>query len=77
MTSLEIIKNNLIEKILATKNEQILETLNQMLDSSNENDFVTFTQDQIEILNLSETDISLGNLISEADLNKRDSKWLS
>lgn len=77
MTSLEIIKNNLIEKILATKNEQILETLNQMLDSSNENDFVTFSQDQIEILNLSETDISLGNLISEADLNKRDSKWLS
>jgi archaellum component FlaF (FlaF/FlaG flagellin family) len=77
MTALEIIKNNLIEKILATKNEQILETLNQMLDSSNENDFVTFTQDQIEILNLSETDISLGNLISEADLNKRDSKWLS
>ena len=76
MTSLEIIKNNLIEKILATKNEQILETLNQMIDSSNENDFVTFTQDQIEILNLSETDISLGNLISEADLNKRDSKWL-
>jgi archaellum component FlaF (FlaF/FlaG flagellin family) len=77
MTALEIIKNNLIEKILATKNEQILETLNQMLDSSNENDFVTFTQDQIEILNLSETDISLGNLISEADLNKRDSKVLS
>jgi archaellum component FlaF (FlaF/FlaG flagellin family) len=76
MTSLEIIKNNLIEKILATKNEQILETLNQMLDSSNENDFVTFTQDQIEILNLSETDISLGNLISAADLKKRDSKWL-
>jgi hypothetical protein len=77
MTALEIIKNNLIEKILATKNEQILETLNQMLDSSNENDFVTFTQDQIEILNLSETDISLGNLISEADLNKRDSMVLS
>jgi archaellum component FlaF (FlaF/FlaG flagellin family) len=77
MTSLEIIKNNLIEKILATKNEQILETLNQMLDSSNDNDVVTFSQDQIEILNLSETDISLGNLISEADLNKRDSKWLS
>jgi archaellum component FlaF (FlaF/FlaG flagellin family) len=77
MTALEIIKNNLIEKILATKNEQILEILNQMLDSSNENDFVTFSQDQIEILNLSETDISLGNLISEADLNKRDSKWLS
>jgi hypothetical protein len=77
MTALEIIKNNLIEKILATKNEQILETLNQMLDSSNENDFVTFSQDQIEILNFSETDISLGNLISEADLNKRDSKWLS
>lgn len=77
MTALEIIKNNLIEKILATKNEQILETLNQMLDSSNENDFVTFTQDQIEILNLSETDISLGNLISEADLNKRDSKVIS
>jgi hypothetical protein len=48
-----------------------------MLDSSNDNDVVTFSQDQIEILNLSETDISLGNLISEADLNKRDSKWLS
>jgi hypothetical protein len=77
MTALEIIKNNLIEKILATKNEQILETLNQMLDSSNDNDVVTFSQDQIEILNLSETDISLGNLISEADLNKLDSKWLS
>lgn len=77
MTALEIIKSSLIEKILASKNEQILETLDQMLDSSNENDIVTFTQDQSEILNLSETDITLGNLISEADLNKRDAKWLS
>ena len=77
MTVLDIMKSNLIEKILATKNEQILETLNQLLDSGSENDVFILTQDQIEILNLSETDISLGKLVSEADLNKRDSEWLS
>ena len=77
MTGLDIIKSNLIEKILATKNEQILETLNQLLDSGIENDVFILTQDQIEILNLSETDISMGKLVSEADLNKRDSEWLS
>ncbi len=70
-------KSNLIEKILATKKEQILETLNQELDSGIENAVFILTPDQFEILNLSETDISLGNLVSEADLNKRDSEWLS
>ena len=55
MTALENIKNSLIDRILATKNEKLLEAIDRM----------------------SERDIETGNFISESELNKRDSEWLS
>lgn len=79
MTGINQTKNKLIDLILATKNEELLKVLSSMLSaiSSKNNERVSFSSEQIEMLNLSEEDIKNGDFISEDDLDKSDSKWLS
>jgi len=77
MTALENIKNSLIDRILATKNERLLEAIDRIFTSTQTDEIISLSSEQIEMLLLSEQDIQLGNFISESDLNKRDSEWLS
>jgi hypothetical protein len=77
MNALENIKNNLIDRILATKNERLLEALNGIFDSTQAEEIISLSSEQIEMLSMSEKDIQDGNFISESELKKRDSKWLS
>ena len=74
MTSLEIIRNRLINKILATGNEQFLEAIEKLF-AYNQDEVISLSSEQIELLMMSEEDIKNGNLISEADLDKQDEKW--
>jgi len=76
MTSLDSIKNNLIDRILATKNEMLLKAIGNIFDSTQIEELLTLTSEQIEMLLMSEKDIENGNLISESDLNKTDAEWL-
>ena len=39
-------------------------------------DILNLSSEQIEILSMSEEDMKNGNLISESELGKLDSKWL-
>lgn len=77
MNALENIKNSLIDKILATRNEQLLEAIKNIFDSTQSEDIISLSTEQIEMLSMSEKDIEDGKLISESELSKRDSKWLS
>jgi hypothetical protein len=77
MTTLENIKNSLIDRILATRNEKLLEAIKSILDSTQAEEIIALSTEQIEMLSMSEKDIENGKLISESELNKRDSKWLS
>ena len=77
MKAIDNIKNSLIDRILATKNERLLEALNSIFDSTQSDEIITFSSEQIEMLSMSEKDIEAGNFISESDLKKRDSEWLS
>lgn len=77
MTALENIKNSLIDRILATKNEKLLEAIDRIIDSTQSDEKISLSSEQIEMLSMSERDIIEGNLISESELNKRDSEWLS
>ena len=76
MNALENIKNSLIDRILATKNERLLQAIKSIFDSTQTDDTISLTSEQIEMLLLSEQDIQTENFISESDLNKRDSEWL-
>jgi hypothetical protein len=77
MNALENIKNSLIDRILATRNEQLLEAIKSIFDSTQSEETISLSTEQIEMLTLSEMDIESGKFISETELNKRDSKWLS
>ena len=77
MNALENIKNSLIDRILATKNEQLLEAIKSIFDSTQSEEMISLSTEQIEKLSMSEKDIEYGKLVSESELSNRDSKWLS
>lgn len=76
MNALENIKNSLIDRILATRNEQLLEAIKSIFDSTQSEEIISLSTEQIEMLAMSEKDIEGGQFISEAELDKRDAKWL-
>jgi hypothetical protein len=77
MTGIETIKNNLIDRILATRNEKLLQAISNIFESTQTDDMVSLSSEQIEMLLMSEKDIENGNLISESELDESDSKWLN
>jgi len=77
MNALENIKNSLIDRILATRNEQLLKAIKSIFDSTQAEEIIALSTEQIEMLSMSEDDIENGKLVSESELSKSDSKWLS
>lgn len=77
MTSIESIKNNLIDRILATKNEKLLQAISTIFESAQTDDILSLSSEQIEMLLMSEKDIENGNIISESELNDSGAKWLN
>ena len=77
MTTVENIRNGLIDKILSIKNIDILEALDKLISvSSLESDTVLLTDEQKILLEMSEKDIEAGNLISQEAMDKRNLEWL-
>lgn len=77
MNTINVIRNRLIDKILATGNIKLLEAMDKILASTQkDNEIVKLTSEQIEMLSLSEEDIKNRNFISESELEKMDKKWL-
>jgi len=76
MSALENIRNRLIDRILATRNEKLLQAIENIFDSTQNEELVKFSSEQIEMLSMSEDDIKDGNIISESELDKSDDKWL-
>lgn len=69
MTALDKLKNGLIDRILISKNERLLEAIGEILDSTESEEVLELDSHQIEMLWMSERDIEEGNLISEAELD--------
>ena len=77
MESLSDLKNNLIYQILVSENEGLLIAIQGILESTvTDKNKRSLDSYQIEMLLMSEKDISEGNLISEEDLRKEDSEWM-
>jgi len=77
MTPLETIKNNLIDHIMATKNEKILHAIENLFESNKIEETYNLSSQEIEMLAMSEVDILNGNLVSEKELDEQDRKWLA
>lgn len=76
MTTLDNIKNGLIDRILATKNEKFLQAMTTIFESAQTEEVIALTSAQIEMLAMSEDDILNGRLVSEEDLKASDPEWL-
>jgi len=77
METVDTLRNNLIDKLLAISNKDYLFALNQLVDNSAvDNDVVNLSAEQILMLQLSDKDIETGKLVSQNELDKNDLKWL-
>ncbi|MFW6248351.1 MAG: hypothetical protein ACOC4J_01115 [Bacteroidota bacterium] len=76
MRTIDNIKNRLIDKIMVTNNEQLLNAIDGIFNSTQIEDKLYIDSDQVEMLLMSDNDIKLGKLVSETDLKKADSKWM-
>ncbi len=75
METVEEIRNNVINKILAISNINFLEALDTLIVNST--DLVELTLEQKMILDLSDEDIKNGRMISQDSLIKRNTEWLN
>ena len=77
MNTTDILRNNIIDKLMTISNKDYLSALFQLVNSSAvDKDIVKLTEEQIIMLQLSDNDIKNGNLISQNQLDKSDLKWL-
>jgi len=77
MTTVDTLRDSLIDKLLAISNEEYLIALNQLVEKSNmSNEPVQLTEHQIQLLKLSDDDIQAGRLISHDELYKNTLAWL-
>jgi len=77
INSVDILRNNIIDKLLTISNKDYLSALYRLLNSSIvTKDTVKLTKEQILMLQLSDNDIKNSNYISQSQLDKSDLKWL-
>ena len=77
MNTTDILRNNIIDKLLTITNKDYLSALYQLINSSSvDNDIVKLTDEQILMLRLSDDDILNGKLIDQNQLDKDDLQWL-
>jgi hypothetical protein len=78
MATVDKIRNGLIDKILSIRNKDFLEALDKLITSSaSESDIVELTDEQKVMLEMSESDIGNGRLISQKAMDKRNLEWIN
>lgn len=76
MTTLENIRNRLIDIILVTKNERFLEAIEKLFITTQGKEIHKLSTEQIEMLQMSEDDIEKGRIISESEIDKTQKNFL-
>jgi len=77
MLAIESIKHRLIDKILTTNDEKLLEAIDIIFVSTQKEEIIPLSLEHIEMLAMSEEDIKNNNLITESEINDIDMKWIS
>ena len=65
-----------VDKIISIRDKEILEAIDKLVSLS-ASDIVELTNEQKEMLQMSEDDINKGQLISQEQMNKRNLEWLN
>lgn len=78
MATISDIRSGLIDKILAIKNKELLQALDQLIaTTSSVSNIIETTSEQKRILEMSGEDIKNGELISQEEMIKRNLEWLN
>lgn len=78
MENLDSLRSRLVEKIFLTKNISLLEALDKIFTSTEENTAQKFqlSDEQREMLLLAEDDIKYGRTVTHEELQKMDEEWM-
>ena len=77
MAQVDVIRNGIIDKLLAISDKDYLLVLLRLVDNSAvEDEKIKLTKEQKLMLEMSEADIQNGRIISQSDLDKNDLEWL-
>lgn len=77
MAQVDVIRNGIIDKLLAISDKEYLMALLRLVDNSVvQDEKIKLTQEQKLMLEMSESDIQYGRTIAQNDLDKNDLEWL-
>lgn len=78
MAQVDVIRNGIIDKLLAISDKEYLLALFRLVDKTvSDSDTVTLTKEQQLMIQLSEKDLLDGKIISQHELDRLDSEWLN
>ena len=78
MAQVDVIRNGIIDKLLAISDKEYLLALLRLVDNSAvEDEKIKLTKEQKLMLEMSEEDIQNGRIIYQSDLDKNDLEWLN
>ena len=77
MAQVDVIRNGIIDKLLAISDKDyLIALLRLVVNSAVQEEKIKLTKEQKLMLDLSEADIENGRVISQKDLDKNDLEWL-
>jgi hypothetical protein len=77
MAQVDVIRNGIIDRLLAISDKDYLMALLRLVDNSAvENEKIQLTKEQKLMLEMSEADLQHGRIIAHNDLDKNDLEWL-
>lgn len=78
MAQVDSIRNGIIDKLLTISDKEYLMALLRLVDNSAvQGEKIKLTKEQKLMLEMSETDIQQGRIITQSDLDKKDLEWLN
>ena len=77
MAQVDVIRNGIIDRLLAISDKDYLMALLRLVDNSTvEIGKIQLTKEQKLLLEMSEADLQNGRTISQSELDKNDLEWL-
>ena len=75
MKTIEL-QNSIIQKVLHTDDNQLLDYLNQLLNNNDNQEIYRLSDFEKSIISKSEADYEAGRVISNEDVISRNEEWL-
>lgn len=77
MENLENLRASLVQKIFSTNNLILLEAINKIFTSTEEEKKYILSENQKKLLMVAEEQIKYGEVVSDEELRKLDEEWMS